>query len=572
MKSRLLTVCSLGLLTLNVNAKESFSKEIPHIQGEVLVKLKRGKMSSFMAQKSQLGIVAKKELKALSGDYVLIKSGNKSSVGLVNLLSNHPDIEYAEPNYIYKIVEDKTLNLNLTTAIQEKMTVNTPNDPMFGKLWGLVNNGTNEPTDEYGRNTRTNGVAGADVSALAAWSLNKGSRNVVVAVIDTGVDYNHPDLVNNIWVNRNEVDGNGIDDDKNGYVDDYHGWNAESDHGDPMDGNDHGTHCSGTIGASHNNGVGVAGVMDEVSIMGVKFLSNDGSGTLADAVEAIDYATKMNVDIMSNSWGGGGFSQALFDSITAAKNKGIIFVAAAGNSTNDNDASPSYPASYQIENVISVASHTFNEELSSFSSYGKRTVHVAAPGQNILSTTPNNKYKVFSGTSMATPHVSGALGLLVAQEGRMPLSAVKDRLVKTSTPVGAFRKKTLGGGRLNAYNLLTNTRPTRTGPNDNAWVSVPLSEVIESAHPYLNNTRFSKTLSYPGAKYIKVVVESYDFESGYDYLSLKDGKGSLVEKVTGRGSNYETDYVETDSLTLEFYSDNTEVRNGFVIKEVKVIY
>lgn len=553
-KISVLGVLSLAVLSQNALAK--ISNEVPYVPGEVLVKVKPGLMGRFLAKKSILGAEVKKELNLSAGKYFLLKSNEKSTAALVNQLESLPEVQFAEPNYIYSI---------------NGFESSAPVDPMYGKLWGLKNTGSNEP-DRNGGMSTTQGKATADVDAEKAWTLTKGSRKVVVAVIDTGIDYTHPDLKNNLWVNEGEIPGNNIDDDGNGYVDDIHGWNAEKDNGNPMDGNAHGTHCAGTIGAEHNNGVGVAGVMSEVKLMAVKFLTDSGSGNLADAVEAIDYATKMNVDIMSNSWGGGGFSQALADSIKAAQDKGIVFVAAAGNDGANNDSRASYPANYQFDNVISVASHTAQDTLSSFSNFGRRTVHVAAPGSNILSTVPKGEYKVFSGTSMATPHVSGVIGLLLSETGRLPVLEVRERLMATTVPVASYRRTTQAGGRVSAYNLLTDTRIPRTGPDENAWKVESLAEAFETLHPYKNNSKISKTYSFPGAKYVKLVIEKLDTEAGYDFVSLKDAKGNLVEKISGKETNYETDYAETDSITVEFTSDTSEARWGVIIKDVKVIY
>ena len=565
-------ILGLAVLSTTAFAKESKSVEIPHVQGEVVVKVKPGSMGKFLAKKSLLGAEVKKEMKLLSGNYFVLKSEEKSAQSLMASLKDMPEVLYVEPNFIYQAIDSiPTLQGLLSKVSTESMSAMAPQDPMYEKLWGLRNTGSNEP-DKNGQTGTTPGIAGADVNAEKAWGLTTGSKKVVVAVIDTGVDYTHPDLVNNMWVNEKEIPGNGIDDDGNGYIDDVYGWNAQGKNGNPMDGNAHGTHCAGTIGAEHNNGVGVAGVMDKVSIMAVKFLSDSGSGSLADAVVAIDYATKMNVDIMSNSWGGGGFSQTLEDSIKAAKEKGIIFVAAAGNDKSNNDSRPSYPATYNVENVISVASHTAQDTLSSFSNFGKRTVHVAAPGTNILSTTPGGQYKVFSGTSMATPHVSGLLGLLLTQEGRMPVTEVRTRLMATSVPEAAYRRTTISGGRADAYNLLTDTRIPRDTPSDDAWRVEALAEVFETAHPYTDNLKLSKTYTFPGAKYVKFVIEKYDTEAGYDNLTIKDAKGVVVEKLSGKGENYQTDYAETDSLTIEFTSDSSQTRWGVVIREVKVIY
>lgn len=569
MKKISLVPLSLLVLTSAAFAKNA-SFEIPSVSGEVLVKVRPGRLQKFEGSLSGAEIL--KKLKVSTGDYYLVKSNSKSQLSLISELNASSDVVFAEPNFIYKAIENgPTLTGLLAGTIRENMSAMAPQDPMYEKLWGLNNTSNNEP-DRNGGYTGVKGVVGADVAAEEAWKITKGSRDVVVAVIDTGIDYNHPDLQNNMWVNKAEIAGNSIDDDNNGYVDDIYGWNAHGDNGNPMDGNAHGTHCAGTIGAEHNNGIGVAGVMDRVSLMAVKFLSDDGSGSLADAVEAIDYATRMNVDVMSNSWGGGGFSQSLEDSIKAARNKGILFVAAAGNNSSNNDSRPSYPATYAVENVISVASHTAQDTLSSFSNFGRRTVHVAAPGSNVLSSTPNNEYKVFSGTSMATPHVSGILGLLLSETGRLPVTEVRERLMATTTPVGAYRRTTVSGGRVSAYNLLTNTRIPSQGPDESAWRREALSEVFETDHPYKDNMKVSKTYHFPGAKFVKLVIEKYETETNYDFIIIKDAKGATVEKVSGTGQNYETDYAETDSITVEFTSDSSMTNWGALIRDAKVIY
>ena len=565
-------VC-LAVLSSAAVAKANLSLEIPHVSGEVLLKIRPGRLKEILARRGQLGGVIKSQLNLISGQYLLVKAENTTSVALAHDLKRLPEVAYAEPNYIYHAIDAvETIEGITNFYAQERTSSHSPHDPLYNKLWGLHNSGSNEP-DRNGEYSGTAGVMGADIAAESAWELSKGSRRVVVAVIDTGIDYNHPDLINNMWVNSREIPGNGLDDDGNGYIDDIHGWNAITKTGNPMDGNKHGTHCAGTIGAEHNNGIGVAGVMDEVSLMAIKFLSDSGSGSLADAIASIDYATKMNVDIMSNSWGGGGFSQALEDAIKAAKDRGILFVAAAGNDNSNNDVRPSYPATYNVENVISVASHTAQDALSSFSCFGKRTVHVAAPGSNILSTTPKGEYKVLSGTSMATPHVSGVLGLLLSQEGRrLPVLEIRERLMATSVPVSAYQKKTSSGGRVNAYNFLTDTRIPRQGPDDSAWITLPLGDIFETSHPYADSSKITKTYEFPGAKYIKFVVERYDLESGYDFVTIKDGKGEVIEKLTGSGGRYETDYVDTDSVSVEFTSDSSQVKWGVAIREVKVIY
>jgi subtilisin family serine protease len=441
-----------------------------------------------------------------------------------------------------------------------------PRDPEFSKLWGLINTGSNEPV--RGGMSGAQGVAGADINALQAWEITKGSQQVVIAVIDTGIDHRHPDLAANMWINAGEIPGNGIDDDGNGFIDDVYGYDFANNDGDPMDGHSHGTHCAGTIGAVHDNGQGVAGVMANVKMMGIKFLTDSGSGSTANAIKSIDYATQMNVDLMSNSWGGGGFSQALMDSIVAAKNAGILFVAAAGNSSTNNDSKPHYPSNYEVDNVISVAAHGHDDQLAKFSCFGKKTVHVAAPGKNILSTVKNGGYDVYSGTSMATPHVSGILGLLLSHEGRSDVKQVRERLMATSVYSAGYKNKLVSEGRANAYNLLTNTMPARPSkPSDSAWQTSRLRDVFESAHPYADNANVSYTVSQAGAKYVRVVFEKIDLEAGYDVIRVKNSRGEVVETISGAKEAYATEYVEGESLTLEFVSDRSVNRWGYKASE-----
>lgn len=294
------------------------------------------------------------------------------------------------------------------------------NDPYSGNLWG-INNDTG-------------------ISARRAWDVTTGSSDVVVAIIDTGIDYNHPDLAANVWVNPGETAGNGIDDDDNGFIDDVHGVNTVlgvANRGDPMDDNEHGTHVAGTIGAVGNNGEGVTGVNHRVKLMGLKFMDAGGGGRLSDAIAAIDYMVSMkvnhgvNIRVSNNSWGGGGFSPALHAAIDRARAAGIAFMAAAGNSRQDTDLFPSYPSSYEVANVVSVAAIDTNQSLASFSNFGAESVDIAAPGVGIFSTLPNGRYGYLSGTSMATPHVAGALALLFAAEPSTSLEQAIERLYET---------------------------------------------------------------------------------------------------------------------------------------------
>ena len=339
----------------------------------------------------------------------------------------HPKVEYIEPNYIFEMDE-------------------IPNDPRFSELWGMLNTG------------QTGGTAGADIMATNAWDVFTGSSQVVVGVIDTGVDYLHPDLAANIYSNPGEIPGNGIDDDNNGFVDDTRGWDFINGDNDPMDDNGHGSHVSGTIGGRGNNGIGVAGVNWNVRIMPLKFLSAGGSGSSADAVSCIEYATMMGAKLTSNSWGGGGFSQALYDAIQDAQTAGSLFIAAAGNSSSNTDVSPHYPSSYDLDNIIAVAATDHNDNLASFSSYGATTVDIAAPGVDILSSVPGNAYALLSGTSMATPHVAGA-GALLLGEG-FSVDCAEIALQATAFDVGpAGDDPFTGAGRIDVAAALSHVCP-----------------------------------------------------------------------------------------------------------------
>jgi subtilisin family serine protease len=307
-------------------------------------------------------------------------------------------------------------------------------DPLLGGLWGLTTEG---------------------VDAARAWNLTEGSSDVVVAVIDTGIDYTHPDLAANIWVNPGEIAGNGVDDDGNGFIDDVHGANFTpwaTARGDSLDDNNHGTHVAGTIGAVHGNGIGVGGINKQVKLMALKFMDSNGSGRLSDAIAAIDYMVTMkvnhniNIRVSNNSWGGGGYSPALFAAIERARDVGIIFVAAAGNSATDIDLFPAYPASYEVSNVVSVAALSQGQSLATFSNYGAEGVDIAAPGVNVVSTLRGGQYGSLSGTSMAAPHVVGSLALLFALEPTMGITEALERLYETGREVaGLTRPEGMGG-------------------------------------------------------------------------------------------------------------------------------
>jgi subtilisin family serine protease len=316
----------------------------------------------------------------------------------------------------------------------------TANNPSFSQQWSLNNTG------------QSGGTAGDDIHATQAWSISTGSQNVVVAVVDTGIDYTDPDLAANIWNNPYA----GTD----GFSGDIHGYNFVADDGNPMDDNGHGTHVAGIIGATGENGQGTLGVDPNVSLMALKFLDANGSGYTSDAIRAINYATMMrtqynvNVRVINASWSGGTADPALSAAIQAAGNAGILFVAAAGNSGTNNDSLPQYPSSYSLPNVLSVAASDPNDQLASFSCYGASTVNLAAPGVGIYSTLPGNTYGTLSGTSMATPEVAGVAALAWAAAPNDTVAQIRSAILQGVDQVSALAGKVSSGGRLDAYNTL----------------------------------------------------------------------------------------------------------------------
>lgn len=349
-----------------------------------------------------------------------------------------PLVAFAEPDYPIRLTEDSQL---------------IPIDPQFGSLYGLHNTG------------QTGGTIDADIDAPEAWNITTGSPSTIIAVIDSGVDYTHEDLIGNLWLNGAEVPGNNIDDDGNGYIDDYHGFDFYDNDGDPMDENGHGTHVAGTIGAVGGNDVGVTGVNHQVQIMPIRFLGPDGSGYTSDAISALEYAVANGALISNNSWGGGGFSQAMFSALEYARDAGHIFVAAAGNSSRDHDTEASFPASYEIDNVVSVAATDHHDQLAYFSDFGATTVDVAAPGTGILSTTPGNTYSSYSGTSMAAPHAAGVLGLMRSAHPEWTARQLIHQLTVSSDPVAGLEDLTISGGRINAAASLDPSFQSRASLN-----------------------------------------------------------------------------------------------------------
>lgn len=348
-----------------------------------------------------------------------------------------PSVLYAEPNYYVHALSEVGERKPAALGAQA-----IPTDPRFGEQWYLHNTG------------QTGGTVDADIDAPAAWDLTTGSRAVVIGVVDTGIEYAHPELSANLWVNPGEVPGNGLDDDGNGVIDDVHGYNAITGTGDANDDQGHGTFGAGIIGAASNNAQGISGVAPRVSLMALKFLTASGSGTTADAIAALNYAVArkqagVNLRALNNAWGGGAFSQALLDAIGATNAAGILFVAVSASSGGNHDTNPSYPAGYDVPNVVVLTATDHNDVLASFASYGALTVDLGGPGVNILSTALGGTYATFSGKSWTAAQFSGTAALMCAVAPSLTMAQVKSTIMATGDPNASLAGRTVSGRRLN---------------------------------------------------------------------------------------------------------------------------
>jgi subtilisin family serine protease len=456
--TRLLLILAVSMSILACSEKDEFLADsqqnielkkasVDHVPNEMLVRFKPGTPETAKAAvlervngkvKEKIATKAMESLGDLEGISLVTLPG--AALDAISRVKGLPEVEFAEPNYIYT-------------------HSSTSNDTYFtnGSLWGMYG-ATTSPSNQFGS------------GAATAWANNKtGSATVYIGIIDEGYMYTHEDLATNAGVNPGEIAGNGIDDDGNGYVDDVYGWDFDGNNNTVFDGvdDDHGTHVAGTIGAVGGNKKGVAGVVWNVKMMNAKFLGKRG-GTTANAIKAVDYFTDLktrhgiNLVATNNSWGGGGFSQALFDAIERANAAGILFIAAAGNGGSDgvgdnNDTTPHYPSSYTNSNIIAVASITSSGAISSFSNYGVTSVDLGAPGSAIWSTLPKSSkgkvtsgYGSYSGTSMATPHVAGAAALYAASNPGATAAQIKTAILNAVVlPTASLTGKCTTGGRLN---------------------------------------------------------------------------------------------------------------------------
>lgn len=445
----------------------------------------------------------------------------------------------------------------------------TPNDDRFSSLWSM----------------RSPSVNMGGIDAVRAWRIASDARAARVAVIDTGVDHTHPDLSANIFQNVDEIPGNGLDDDRNGFVDDVRGWNFFSDNAQPMDDHGHGTHVAGTIGASGQNGVGVCGVAWGASIIPIKFLGPQGFGYTSDAIASVEYAQSIGCRIVNASWGGGSYSSLLRDTIKDfTVSNDALFVTAAGNSFRNNDVQPSFPACYEVAGIISVAASDASDGLAGFSNWGPDSVDIAAPGVGVLSCLPNNSYGVASGTSMAAPHVSGSAALLLSYHPAITGAECFQRLTSNADHPARLSEKVRQGSRLNVYLALSSSVSPWIRPS--VWsgavaasssFTVPLSvdthglaageyttslalETNDPAQPLaeisvLLKVRKRNKLNEWATQQFAVNNLLFEADASDTWTASadpdRDGNSNLLEFLTG------TDPEKASALPVTVYSDST---------------
>jgi len=446
LKDKRLLICLL-LITISLTVR---SQTIGYVPDEILIKWKdKIEKQSTSRKAKKIGLKGKK-LKEINGNVEVwrLQAGEKDITALIKEYKSHPDIELIEPNFIYHSFEI------------------IPNDPLFSEQWGLKNTGQ--------INTTTNG----DIEATNAWELYNYSNSVKVAINDSGVDWKHPDLVDNIWQNIGEdangdgvvliwngsewifdpADENGIDDDGNGYIDDFIGWDFRDNDNNPFDEDGHGTHIAGIVGAKGNNGLGISGVTWDVQLVPLRILHR-GNLKVSDAVAAIKYAKLMNIPVSNNSWGGENYSIILQDAIQDIAANEHLFITAAGNDSLNTDLTPIYPASFGLDNILNVAASDTIDNSASFkigsSNFGQNSVDLYAPGFRIQSCLPNGTYGARSGTSMAAPYVTGTYALLKEIFPDKSYLDLKNDILNAVDPIPALNEKCVSGGRLNLYNALS---------------------------------------------------------------------------------------------------------------------
>lgn len=587
-----LLVSLAGLISSSGSASSQTSEEPGEpafAPGRVLVKPEAGVSDASVERVEGLqGANVEEELPLANALVVDLPAGVSVSEA-VTLYEDSPNVEYAEPDYLISTAQscpapdpnepdtsdpgdispqcvdpapsdpplaDPPPDTVIAGANPSSSGIipETPDDPYYPQKWGLDNTG-------QAVNGKAPGVRDADIDASEAWSVTTGNADTVVAVVDSGVDITHPDLRNNIWTNPDEIPNNGEDDDNNGYVDDVNGWDFINNDNTVFDSaslDEHGTHVAGIIAAEGNNGIGVTGVAWRTKIMPVKFISGS-SGSVSNAIKALDYAVAEGAKISNNSWvcnncpADPALSQSLYNAIDAADDSNHLFLAAAGNYGTNSDVTPYYPAGYELPNIVSVAATDNNDTLASFSNYGATSVDLAAPGVDVYSTLPGG-YGFREGTSMATPHVSGVAALLKSKSPGLNHLQIKDRILEGAERKEALSSKAATGGRLNAAKALgLGLTELSLSANPSALVygtSANLSGKLAS---------FSESLSGKNVVIEKRPAGEASFVPIATVTTLEDGSFSYRSSYPDKHTDYrarfdgeqETDLVPSESPTAQ---------------------
>jgi len=499
--SRITTTCALIFLFVCpavAQIQVETLQGLPVTAREVVIQLRSPARLPLIAQQQDIEV----SRSIGSNGAVLLRSRSKSAGELITNLAADQDVVFVEPNYVVQAVL-------------------TPNDPNFNLLWGLKNNN----------------VPGADINAAAAWDVTTGSTANVVGVVDTGVLYTHPDLAANMWSAPTSFTVT-FGAQQITCAAGTHGFRVINGARScaPVDDHFHGTHVSGTIGAVGNNNQGVVGVNWTASIMALKVLSSSGSGSIADAIDVIAFArqakqifgAQANVRVLNNSWGGGGFSQAMLNEINAANQADMLFVAAAGNDNANNNLIPFYPANYNAPNVVSVAATTITDARSSFSNYGSSTVHLGAPGSNVYSTTLNNSYTYASGTSMASPHVAGAAALILSV-CNLNTAGLKANILNNVDPIASMAGMTITGGRLDVNNSIQACKGN--GPPDFTISATPPSQTIRVGENTSYTISISPTNGFNGTVNLSLSLLPAGITGSFASNMIFGGSGSTTLNI-----------------------------------------
>lgn len=428
----------VGLSLAHAQAPASSPEVVP---GEYIVKLKAMAGPAGVLNKMQDKVNLKGSFTRMNMIHVSLKGGAGDTQAFEELV-NDPDVEYVEPNYIFK--------------------KSTSNEEGLGSPAQIYAAGAAQAQEQYSAAVATYSQSGADVRVSDAWTIQttNSTYRPVVAIIDTGLDKNHPVFVNSnaLWVNTREIPNNGLDDDYNGFVDDVNGWNFINNTPNFADDDGHGTHVAGIVVGASLNILSTITENSKMTIMPLKFLDANGSGTTSNAIRAIYYAANMGARVINNSWGGGGYSRSLHEALTFAYANRIFIASAAGNNGKSNDSTPMYPANYDVPSNISVAATTDYDFLASFSNYGVHYVHIASPGVLILSTLPNNRTGTMSGTSMATPFIAGLAALAMREAPFLTGYQVKEIMMSKATNIAGLMGKVTTSARVDAYRLITEAK------------------------------------------------------------------------------------------------------------------